>query len=76
MFNRNPIGYCPSLPMTVASDDLMSVPILIMRCLKNFVSTASLSKFLMAGVEWDCGADLSADTIEAQWQVAGEVQAA
>ena len=23
-------------------------------------------------VEWDCGADLSADTIEAQWQVVGE----
>jgi hypothetical protein len=24
-------------------------------------------------VEWDCGADLSADTIEAQWQVVGKV---
>lgn len=24
-------------------------------------------------VEWDCGADLSADTIEARWQVAGKV---
>jgi len=24
-------------------------------------------------VEWDCGADLSADTIEARWQVVGEV---
>ena len=23
-------------------------------------------------VEWDCGADLSADTIEARWQVAGK----
>ena len=23
-------------------------------------------------VEWNCGADLSADTIEARWQVAGE----
>ena len=22
-------------------------------------------------IEWDCGADLSADTIEAQWHVAG-----
>lgn len=22
-------------------------------------------------VEWDCGADLSADTIEAKWQVVG-----
>jgi hypothetical protein len=22
-------------------------------------------------VEWDCGADLSADTIEARWQVVG-----
>lgn len=27
-------------------------------------------------VEWDCGADLSADTIEAQWQLVGDVQAA
>jgi len=26
-------------------------------------------------VEWDCGADLSADTIEAQWQLVGELQA-
>jgi hypothetical protein len=24
-------------------------------------------------VEWDCGADLSADTIEARWQVVGKV---
>ncbi|MEI7456430.1 MAG: DUF2442 domain-containing protein [Nitrosomonadales bacterium] len=24
-------------------------------------------------VEWDCGADLSADTIEAQWQLVGDV---
>ncbi len=23
-------------------------------------------------VEWDCGADLSADTIEARWQLVGE----
>jgi hypothetical protein len=27
-------------------------------------------------VEWDCGANLSADTIEAQWQLVGDVQAA
>ncbi|HBR51381.1 MAG TPA: DUF2442 domain-containing protein [Nitrospira sp.] len=24
-------------------------------------------------VEWECGADLSADTIEARWQVVGKV---
>lgn len=24
-------------------------------------------------VEWDCGADLSADTIQARWQVVGKV---
>lgn len=24
-------------------------------------------------VEWDCGADVSADTIEARWQVVGKV---
>jgi hypothetical protein len=23
-------------------------------------------------IEWDCGADLSADTIEARWQVTGQ----
>jgi len=30
------------------------------------------SKIVNGGyfIEWDCGADLSADTIEAQWQVA------
>lgn len=27
-------------------------------------------------VEWACGADLSADSIEAHWQVVGKVQAA
>ncbi len=27
-------------------------------------------------VEWDCGADLSADTIEAQWQLVGEAHVA
>ena len=24
-------------------------------------------------VEWECGADLSADTLEAQWKVTGKV---
>lgn len=27
-------------------------------------------------VEWDCGADLSADSIEAQWRVVGRVEEA
>lgn len=26
-------------------------------------------------VEWDCGADLSADTIEARWQIVGKATA-
>jgi hypothetical protein len=26
-------------------------------------------------IEWECGADLSADTIEARWQVAGDTVA-
>lgn len=32
-------------------------------------------KVINAGyfVEWDCGADLSADTIEVRWQVVGQV---
>ena len=25
-------------------------------------------------VEWDCGADLSADTIEARWQTVGKIE--
>ena len=35
---------------------------------------AEFTKILNGGyfVEWDCGADLSADTIEAGWQVVGE----
>jgi Protein of unknown function (DUF2442) len=38
----------------------------------EFVKVANGGYF----VEWDCGADLSADTIEAQWQVVGEARAA
>jgi len=32
------------------------------------------SKVLNGGyfIEWDCGADLSADTIEAKWRIVGE----
>ncbi|THJ19872.1 MAG: DUF2442 domain-containing protein [Nitrospira sp. CG24D] len=35
----------------------------------EFVKVANGGYF----VEWNCGADLSADTIEAQWQVVGTV---
>lgn len=36
---------------------------------------AEFAKVINGGyfVEWDCGADLSADTIEARWQVLGNV---
>jgi hypothetical protein len=36
---------------------------------------AEFAKVVNGGyfVEWDCGADLSADTIEARWQVVGKV---
>lgn len=36
---------------------------------------AEFTKVVNGGyfVEWDCGADLSADTIEARWQVVGKV---
>lgn len=35
---------------------------------------AEFAKVVNGGyfVEWDCGADLSADTIEARWQVVGK----
>lgn len=39
---------------------------------REFVKVANGGYF----IEWDCGADLSADTIEAEWQVAEEAQLA
>lgn len=43
-----------------------------LRAQSEFIKVANGGYF----VEWDCGADLSADTIEAQWQVVGEARAA
>jgi len=45
-----------------------------------FEELVSYSEFMKVAngryfVEWDCGADLSADTIEAKWQVVNEVSA-
>ena len=43
-----------------------------------FEALTSASKFMNISnggyfVEWGCGADLSADTLEAQWKVTGKV---
>ena len=44
---------------------------------ESFAALRDQNEFLKVSnggyfVEWDCGADVSADTIEARWQVVGE----
>ena len=51
------------------------IPYLEYEAFKDLRDPAEFMKVFNGGyfVEWDCGADLSADTIEARWQVMGEV---
>ena len=42
-----------------------------LRCHNEFVKVFNGGYF----IEWDCGADLSADTIEARWQVVDKATA-
>lgn len=47
-------------------------------CLEAFEDLKTVSEFMKVSnggyfVEWNCGADLSADTIEAHWKVTGKV---
>jgi hypothetical protein len=50
-------------------------PYLGYEAFKDFRDHSEFMKVVNGGyfVEWDCGADLSADTIEARWQVTGTV---
>jgi hypothetical protein len=52
-------------------------PYLMDEAFEDLRDQSQFMKVLTGGyfVEWDCGADLSADTIEARWQVAGETDA-
>lgn len=73
---RNPVSIKLGLlfSMMVASGDLMSALVWDMKRSRSSENPTNLAKFPMAVAERDCGADLSADTIEAQWQLVGEVQ--
>lgn len=48
-------------------------PYLKYEAFEDLQDHGEFSKVVNGGyfVEWDCGADLSADTIEAKWQVVG-----
>lgn len=49
-------------------------PYLGYEAFENLQDHSEFMKVVNGGyfVEWDCGADLSADTIEARWQVVGQ----
>ena len=49
-------------------------PYLEYEAFENLQNPSEFMKVFNGGyfVEWDCGADLSADTIEARWQVVGK----
>ena len=49
-------------------------PYLKFEVFEKLYDAAEFQKVMNGGyfVEWNCGADLSADTIEAHWQLVGE----
>jgi hypothetical protein len=51
-------------------------PYLEYEAFENLRDPARFTKVSNGGyfIEWDCGPDLSADTIEAKWQVANKVE--
>jgi hypothetical protein len=66
--------------LTIVSDDgrigdFDVTPYLQYEAFKDLNAMAEFLKVSNGGyfVEWDCGADLSADTIEALWKVTGTV---
>lgn len=66
--------------LSIISDDgragLFDVgPYLDFEAFQALRDPAEFSKVIHGGyyVEWACGADLSADTIEARWKVTGDV---
>jgi len=54
--------------------DFDVTPYLEYEAFKPLNDYSEFSKVFNGGyfIEWDCGADLSADTIEAKWQVLGK----
>ena len=62
----------------VADDGRLGIfdvgPYLELEAFADLRDPSQFAKIFNGGyfVEWDCGADLSADTIEAQWQVIGK----
>jgi hypothetical protein len=70
----------PNWMLTIVSDDgrigdFDVTPYLQYEAFKNLNAMAEFLKVSNGGyfVEWDCGADLSADTREALWKVTGTV---
>ena len=70
----------PNWNLTIVSDDgrigeFDMTPYLQYEAFKDLQTVSEFMKVSNGGyfVEWDCGADLSADTIEAHWKVTGTV---
>ena len=66
--------------LTIVSDDgrigeFDVTPYLQLEAFEDLQTVSAFMKISNGGyfVEWDCGADLSADTIEAHWKVTGNV---
>jgi hypothetical protein len=70
----------PNWTLTVVSDDGRNgefnvAPYLQYEAFEELRDVSAFMKILNGGyyVAWDCGADLSADTIEAHWKVTGTI---
>jgi hypothetical protein len=70
----------PNWRLTVVSDDgrigeFDVAPYLQFEAFRDLQTVSEFMKVSNGGyfIEWDCGADLSADTIEALWKVTGGV---
>lgn len=70
----------PNWRLTIVSDDgrigdFDATPYLEFEAFKSLHTASEFMKISNGGyfIEWDCGADLSADTIEAHWIVTGHV---
>jgi hypothetical protein len=70
----------PNWTLTIVSDDgkkgIFDVnPYLNLEAFEDLKTVSEFMKVSNGGyfVEWNCGADLSADTIEAHWKVIGNV---
>ena len=68
----------PNWLLSIVADDgrvgsFDVTPYLELEVFEDLLDQAEFAKVVNGGyfVEWDCGADLSADTIEARWQVVG-----